>query len=87
MVSFVLDATTLALDPRDMNIGRYTNDPTGRSAAVTFSLISVVARSSKIIFNTFFLKKRTCVGAIIAAGSIVDTGTIAILGGSVLCRL
>lgn len=47
MVSFVLGTTTLALDPRDMNIGRYTSDPSGRSATVAPSFPFLYSNKNK----------------------------------------
>lgn len=45
-VSFVLGPHTLALDPRDLNLGQYEDDVTGRSVVV--ALLVLVPRSSDV---------------------------------------
>ena len=71
MVSFVLGPHTVALDPRDLNLGPHEDDPTGRS--VDRRLSTWV--SSDVIFLS------TCIAAIVDGG---PTFPFVILGGSAL---
>lgn len=53
VVSFVFGSQTFTLDPRDMNLGQYPGDPTGRYSG-GFCLV-IVARLERDRFFFFFL--------------------------------